>query len=341
MKLVRMARISTTKNIFVTISLVILIALDIVFITKRIKSSGSANTGDFLSLDDIQSKNHNDSDMPSKSIEQKMKGVHLVENDNQRKGWELFSEEATGEGLDQWVLNKVKVIFYSEDNTTFTVSGDRGEIEGPTKNIIISGRVITQSENGYSFLTSDLKYDSKRKILYTENSVKMKGPPDRRGAGFNLSGYGMEIKVPTNRMQILKDVKADKMIDGKAFRLTSETSEFSSRSQEALFSRSVIMKYDKMDLQAPNAEFKYSKAKKMLSSIYAYDHVAMQDDKKSATCKELIIDLVQDQMTLRGSPIVKMGGDQIQGEEIIFYDSGRKMKISKMSLQRTGKGTGF
>lgn len=309
--------------------------MNIYFVYKRIGSSKE----DLVVSDPTTNSNFISQNQPEKkSIEQKMKGVHLVENDHDTKGWELLSEEAVGEGTESWTLKKVKVQFYSEDDSSFTVTGDVGEVDGPSKNMLIRGNVITQSENGYTFLTNQLKYDSERKVLYTEDSVTMSGPPDKRGGGFNLVGIGMEIKVPSNRMKIMNQVRADKMVDGKLFKLKSDSSDFSSRTQEALFTGNVKMDYDKMQIDAPFAEFKYSKTTKNLSSIYVYDKVEMKDEQKTATCKELIMDLVADQMILRGQPLVKMGTDQIQGEEITFYDKGTKMKISKMSMQRSGMG---
>lgn len=330
-----MAKFKVTRSLFTTIALLALILLNIFFIYKRVGSSKE----DLVVSDTNSNPNFVSKNQPEKkSIEQKMKGVHLVENDQDKKGWELLSEEAIGEDTESWTLKKVKVQFYSEDDSTFTVTGDVGEVDGPSKNMLIRGNVVTQSENGYTFVTNQLKYDSVRKILYTEDSVSMSGPPDKRGGGFNLVGVGMQITVPSNRMKIMSQVRADKMVDGKLFKLTSNMSDFSSRTQEALFSGDVNMNYDKMQIQAPFAEFKYSKTTKNLASIYVYDKVEMKDEQKSATCKELIMDLVADQMILRGQPLVKMGTDQIQGEEITFYDKGKKMKISKMSMQRSGLG---
>jgi hypothetical protein len=93
-----------------------------------------------------------------KSVEQKMSGIHLVENFNRVKGWELFAEEATGSADAQWVLKKVKIEFFADDQSSYTVVGDVGEIDGSTKNILIRGEVITTSTNGYQFKTNDLAF---------------------------------------------------------------------------------------------------------------------------------------------------------------------------------------
>lgn len=315
-----------TKATFVLSALILILSLNIYFALRpEFKSS---LTEDFSNL-------FESSDAPvKKTIEQKMLGIHLVENDLEQKGWELFSEEAVGTSEDSWVFKKIKVQFYSENSLSFTVTGDVGEVDGQSKDMYIRGHVITESANGYSFLTRELKYDSERKTLYTLDAVEMNGPADSRGAGMKLTGTGFEIHIPTRKMKILKDVDANKMVDGKRFELKSHTAEFLSDELEGLFWGNVRMKYGTMKVSSTYTEFKYSKPKKTLSTILIYDKVNMVDENKLAVCDELVMDLIKDEMILKGNPSVKMGEDSIKGSTIVFYDKGRQMKIIDMNMQR-------
>jgi LPS export ABC transporter protein LptC len=267
-----------------------------------------------------------------KAIEQKMVGVHLVENSNNSKGWELFADEASGSSEELWVLKKVKVEFYNENESSFVVSGDVGEINGQTKNMVIRGQVITQSTNGYQFQTNDMNYIAETKSLVSSNLVTMIGPDDKNGAGFKLNGQGFRIDLVKNKMYIESNVEATKMMENKKFIVNSNTAEFSNKSQEALFSGNVNMSFDKTRITAPQAFFKYSEKQKALQSILLKDNVVLKDEGKSAVCQQLLMNLIEDTMTLSGHPKVQMGDDEIQGEEIVFLEGGKKVKMNKVKI---------
>lgn len=267
-----------------------------------------------------------------KAVEQKMVGVHLVENSNNAKGWELYADEATGSSEELWVLKKVKVEFFNENESSFVVSGDVGEINGQTKNMVIRGQVITQSSNGYQFETNDMNYIAETKILTSDNLVRMLGPDDKNGAGFKLNGQGFRIDLAKNKMYIESNIEASKAVDGKNFQVTSNAAEFSNKNQEALFSGNVFMKFDKTTITAPQAFFRYSEKQKALESILLKDQVVLKDEGKSAVCQQLLMNLVTDVMTLSGHPKVQMGEDEIQGEEIVFLEGGKKVKMNKVKI---------
>lgn len=267
-----------------------------------------------------------------KAVEQKMVGVHLVENSNNAKGWELYADEATGSSDELWVLKKVKVEFFNENESSFVVSGDVGEINGQTKNMVIRGQVITQSSNGYQFETNDMNYIAETKMLTSDNLVRMLGPDDKNGAGFKLNGQGFRIDLAKNKMYIESNIEASKAVDNKNFQVTSNAAEFSNKNQEALFSGKVLMKFDKTTITAPQAFFRYSEKQKALESILLKDHVILKDEGKSAVCQQLLMNLVTDVMTLSGHPKVQMGEDEIQGEEIVFLEGGKKVKMNKVKI---------
>lgn len=73
----------------------------------------------------------------------------------------------------------------------------------------------------------------------------------------------------------------------------------------------------------------------MLDRIVLSGGVKLTDKDKKATCRELEINLTEDKMTLRGQPKVQQGDDEINGNEIVFLDGGKKVKINQVNL--TGK----
>lgn len=309
--------------------LVIFIFLEILFISPRLLEKQSDDLTQYQQLQAMAQNKTKD------AVEQKMSGIHLVENEANKKGWELFASEASGTSDSQWVLKKVKVQFFAEDNSNFTVIGEVGEIDGATRDMIIRGDVLTTSTNGYQFKTDSLRYSAKDKMMRSPDAVSMEGPPDKKGTGFKLNGVGLEVDINNNKMTILNSIEADKMLDGKNFHLTSDRAEFSNRSQEALFTGAVKMNLGESHIESSTAQFFYSNAQNSLERILMRGGVRLTENDKKATCRELEINLPEDKMTLRGQPRVQQGDDEINGHEIVFLDGGKKVKINQVNL--TGK----
>lgn len=269
------------------------------------------------------------SDRKKNEVEQKMQGVHLVENSDNERGWELFANEATGTADSQWMLKNVKVQFFSENKSNFLVTGDVGEIDGTTKDMVIRGRVTTVSSNGYIFRTDTLRYSAKQKIMTSVDPVEMQGPADNSGAGFRLTGEKLLVEIVKNKMSILDKILATKVIQEKDFKLTSVRADFSNKNQEATFSGDVKMNLGSMNVQAPIAVFNYSNKSRDLYRILLLKGVEFYENDRKGICQELEIDLVENKMTMRGQPKVQQGEDEISGQEIVFLDGGKKVKINR------------
>lgn len=306
--------------------LVVFIFLEILFISPKLLEKPTDDLTQYQKIQALAQSKKKD------SVEQKAMGVHLVENDENQKGYELFATEASGTADAQWVLKKVRVQFYSDNNTSYTVMGDVGEIDGATKDMIIRGEVLTTSTNGYQFKTASLRYISKDKKMKSPDAVYMRGPPDVKGSGFQLNGVGLQVDIKSNKMEILSQVQADKIIDGKEFDLTSQSAEFYNSSQEAMFLGKVKMSLGSMNIEAPRARFFYSKTQRALERILLSQGVRLKDTDKIATCKELEMDLSEDKMTLRGQPKVQQGEDEIRGQEIVFLEGGKKVMINQVNV---------
>lgn len=265
----------------------------------------------------------------SETVEQKMQGVHLVENSESEKGWELFANEAVGTADSQWVLKKVKVQFFNENKSNFLVTGDLGRIDGTSKDMNITGNVKIVSSNGYNFTTKQLNYIAKQKTMVSDDEVLMEGPDDRSGKGFKLTGQKLLVDVVKNKMSILEKIHATKIINLKKFDLTSTRADFSNKSQEAQFSGNVKMDLGGLFVQAPIANFQYSNVNKALNKIVLQQGVEFVDKDRKGSCTDLEMDLVENKMTMRGQPKVQQGEDEIKGHEIVFFDGGKKVKINR------------
>jgi len=271
--------------------------------------------------------------------EQKVQGMHLVESQQGSRDWELFSEMAEGsQGKGAWELKNIKVLFYNNEKVSFTVTGKTGTIDGKSKDLRIKGDVVTKSANGYIFKTPSVLYRSKQRQIQSPEKVFMVGPKDEMGEGFELEGRNMLVKVDDSQMTVNQDIRGSKKFkDGKTFVVKSDRAEFSGKSHQAKFLGNVDIRYADLRLQGPAAIFQYKGNTDLINYIQMQGGVRVHDEDKLATAEIVNLDLLKNIFTFRGNPKVIQNSDELSGEEIIFLDGGKKVKVEKIRARMEKK----
>lgn len=267
--------------------------------------------------------------------DQKMEKIHLVEGVGSTKEWELFADFAEGFiGQGVWNLTKVKVIFYAKTGDSYIVQGKRGQIDA-SKNIDIVGDVSTRSSNGYDFKTSSLHYKSGTKVMNAPESLRLQGPKDSSGNRLRLQGRGISTFLENSLMNIENEVIAERVMEnGKNLNIKSNKAQLSGQSNLVRFYDSVKMYYDSFSIQGPEALFAYqSRDADVPKSIIINGGVQVTDLEKVASGENLQIDVSDDRYVLRGSPKLIQGTDELKGEEIIFLEGGKKVKVESIKAK--------
>lgn len=283
----------------------------------------------------VQQSEVNTNPVPSgPQTEQKMQGVHLVESQNGNRDWELFSESAQNSKAGGWSLRNVRVLFYNKERVDFIVTGDKGTIDGQSKNMKIEGNVTTKSSNGYIFQSDSVSYQSAERVIISPDAIQMKGPPDERGQGLLLTGRNLEAHVDENLMRISEKVSASKKLnDGKNFEIKSGGAEFSGKSHTAKFTQNVQIMVGSMRMEGPEAQFEYRPGVDILQSVSMKGGVRVSDMDKYATSDRVRFDPEQNMFTFNGRPRVVQNNDEIVGEQIVFIDGGKKVKVEKIDAK--------
>lgn len=276
---------------------------------------------------------------PSAMAGQKMQGVHLVESQKGNRDWELFAVSAEGsQTAGTWRLNDVRVLFYNNEKVEFTVTGDSGTIDSKTRDLNIVGNVTTKSENGYNFQTPSIFYSSLTRLIESPEQVVMLGPSDASGGGMALRGRKMKVNVEQSKMLIQDKVQANKtMKNGKTFDVSASGAEFNGKNHEAKFLGTVQITYDNMKLEGPEAAFLYQAGANVLSTVNINGGVKVSDVDKFATSQSVNLDLLKNQYTFKGRPRVIQNSDELTGEEIVFLDGGKKVKVERVRAKVDNK----
>ncbi|QDK36819.1 LPS export ABC transporter periplasmic protein LptC [Bdellovibrio sp. NC01] len=329
------------KNlIFIGLLIFLFVEVLIVFPSRLEHEDDKAVRERIAKQEALKKLNNGKEPEPSSTLaEQRMGGVHLVESQQGLRDWELFATSAEGsQNAGNWKLHEVRVLFYNKEKVEFTVTGDTGTIDAKSKDLSIIGNVTTRSENGYSFQTPSVYYSSVKRQIESPEEVTMKGPKDTTGEGMLLKGRRMLVTVDDSKMFIKENVVAKKpMKEGKSFEVAADGAEFSGKSREAKFLGKVRMTYDNMRLEGPEASFLYSSGAAMLSSVAVKGGVKVSDADKFATAENVNLDLLANKYVFKGRPKIIQNNDELSGEEIVFLDGGKKVKIEKVRAKMENK----
>lgn len=121
--------------------------------------------------------------------------IHQTATKEGRLQWELDAESAQLEvDSGRMVLQSPQVDFFLEDGSRVHLTAEKGILNTRNNNIQASGNVRIRNDR-YTLITDVLNYKHKRRILKTNDAVKIVGK------AFDLRADSMTYNLTTNRAQ--------------------------------------------------------------------------------------------------------------------------------------------
>jgi Uncharacterized protein conserved in bacteria len=99
--------------------------------------------------------------------------VEVVSTDNGRKMWIMKAKKVVERG-DTLVGFGVNITFFSEGKPSSHLTADSGKYDQISGNVSAYGKVYVVSSDGMELWTKSLHWDKRRKLIWTEDSVKIK-----------------------------------------------------------------------------------------------------------------------------------------------------------------------
>ena len=142
--------------------------------------------------------------LPPQGVAMQLSNVHYEQIDQHgNKEWALEAQSAqVFNEENKIVLKKLDVIFYSAKGEGFTLVADQGELYTDSKDVAVSGNVVTTTDQGFQIESDSLKYSSQDRTISTTDKVTL------RGNNMVMKGTGMIIDVEKETLRLLEEVKA-------------------------------------------------------------------------------------------------------------------------------------
>lgn len=142
--------------------------------------------------------------LPPQGVAMQLSNVHYEQIDQHgNKEWALEAQSAQVFNEEKKiVLKKLDVIFFSAKGKGFTLVADQGELYTDSKDVAVSGNVVTTTDQGFQIESDSLKYSSQDRTISTTDKVTL------RGNNMVMKGTGMIIDVEKETLRLLEEVKA-------------------------------------------------------------------------------------------------------------------------------------
>jgi lipopolysaccharide export system protein LptA len=264
---------------------------------------------------------------------QVMGDFHLVLSRGDRGEGEVWGLKATrAAATSPWIIDQVRVKFFAENGASYLVTGDQGMISAGKKNsndVQVKGHVVTHSSNGYVFRTELANYESYDRVLLSPGKVDVVGPPDANHNSLTVVGENMVADLSSNIIEIKRNVHAKKSVrDNKLANITSRRAIFSGKSNAVKFLDDVVIDVETLRITGREAAFNYKPGTDLIDTMVISGGSRVTDSDKLATAEKVTVHFDDDRYVFSGSPRVVQNGDELVGDEIMFLNGGKQVKVS-------------
>lgn len=265
------------------------------------------------------------------SIQQSLNGVNMVENEGSKKTWQMMAKTGHLDSNGNWKIEKINMRFFGENNVTYDVESDSGEMISDNQNsyakVNLHGKVKTTSSNGYVFNSKNAVYEKASKKIVFPQKIKVEGP---KGSNILLTGEHLEINLNSNTINVKKKVYAQQRMDssGVIASLTCDSANISGKNHIANFSGNIKLKMQGYTLYSQKASFNFTN-KNLVSAILT-DQIKVISEKQLITAKSLNINFANKDLFFKGNAKIEEGDSTITGDQINVLDNGRKVQATKV-----------
>ncbi len=265
--------------------------------------------------------------------------IKYTESEGGKTLWEIEAEEAKFfKDKAKTEFKKINVTFYYKEDYELILSGDRGDLNTETKNIVIRDNVKLNVEDNYTLTTDSLNYNSEKHEITTEDPIEVSGPDvsfHGNGLAFDLSSEELFInsKVVTDFTEKgKKKEKADK--DALGFddfgsfegplHITSGGFYGNRKSSLIRYTGGAHASHKEATLRASSITIYFKGEEGEISKIEARGNVKLVRSDITAFCGLMTFDYNTKILSLEKDPVIWRGDDMVKGEKILYYLDEKK-----------------
>lgn len=253
------------------------------------------------------------------------------------KRWELKADQAQNNSKQIWTLNNVDGLYYGAD-AQIKILSQSGSLE-PNKNFLkLMENVKAKSTKGYSFNTDEIivfESDEGQRFFETEDKVHLFNKAQK----IDVHAVGLKGLVETGEVELLNKVSCKKKLKKYSdVLIESDRAEISSSLKSIKFKDNLSITQEKMKIKGEEAYFHYNERRGDLESVRINGEILASDGIKTAMSESVEMRLFDDVIIFQGSPRIRMGKNEMVGEEILITNNQKNVQVRRGNIKTEKKG---
>ena len=265
--------------------------------------------------------------------------LKYTESEGGKTLWEIEAEEAMFfQDKAKTEFKKINVIFYYKEDYELILSGDSGELNTDTKNIVIRDNVKIKVEDDYTLSTDSLNYSSEEHQISTEDPIEVTGPD------VSFHGNGLVFDLNSEELFIKSNVSTDFTQKGKKTKVVEKdalgfddlgsfegplhitSSGFYGNRKNSLirYTGGAHASHKEATLRASSITIFFKGEGGEISKIEARGNVKLVRSDITATCNLMTFNYNTKILTLEKDPVIWRGDDMVKGDKILYYLDEKK-----------------
>jgi len=137
------------------------------------------------------------------NVDLQIKNFHYTEVGDAHWKWEINADTARYAKKDNLAFfDNVKMRIIRSDGKIMTLSGKKGRLHTDTKNALISGNVLVETNGGERIRTDQLHFANAEKKVFTDDPVVFNNEQ------LTIRGTGMTFLIPEEKVTLHQQVRA-------------------------------------------------------------------------------------------------------------------------------------
>lgn len=158
-------------------------------------------------------------------------------------------------------LEQLEAQLWGKAKKPYILTGALGILDSASEDFKIFNATEVRTPDGYTFKTSNVKYNQNEHTLSTSDEVDAVPSSTRSPLRFKISGLGLFINLNTRQYEILKNVKTEQKLGPKnSISIRSQNVLINPESNQATFKNAVTVKSPTMNMKGERLQINFSNA---------------------------------------------------------------------------------
>jgi LPS export ABC transporter protein LptC len=257
-----------------------------------------------------------------------------VFEDAGEKTWQVKADFAANDIEQVWSFYKVDGVFKAEEGNRIVFFGDKGNFNPDIEELNLNGNVRASSSLGYNFKTDalDIEKENEEVFFSSEEEVLLF---DDLGQ-FRVKAVGFRGDMNSGVVDLLSEVWSKKTDpNGTEALIESDKAKIQSALSTIKFYENLRVSQDKFKIKGEEASFYINNKTNEVESVRVRGNIFATDGVKTALSDKVDLKLKEDAIIFQGSPRIRVGDNEMVGEEILITNNQQNVQVIRGNIKST------